>query len=399
MSFPACKHRRKKTVFKSWLSWLAAEPYRVFFVLGTLWSIVGVSLWPLYYHGKLSYYPLLIHARLMIEGFGGAFVIGFLGTAGPRMASAPKLSQFELLWLVALHTAGSIWHLKGNYLIGELVFAALVMSLLVALVYRVIKYREDPPPPQMLLALAGLLSGMIGAIILAVAAVNTMEPRMYRFASLLLNQGFLLLPVLGIGSFVFPRILGGEFGEPATLQETRKKTQRSIAAVILIIGSFVLEAYGSTKFGGLLRVLVCVSYLWLEVRWKKHSEQKTLAKGLRVALLTGLAGLMLASFADASQRISVDHLLYIGGFGLLIFVVGSRVLFGHSGQLAEFAKRSWVARFLIGLVLLSALTRAIPAIVPQVAISHHQYAAATWVIVAILWLTWHRHRFHQREEE
>jgi hypothetical protein len=33
---------------------LAGEPFRLFFVSGILWSIAGVSLWPLFYAGKLT---------------------------------------------------------------------------------------------------------------------------------------------------------------------------------------------------------------------------------------------------------------------------------------------------------------------------------------------------------
>lgn len=398
MSFPACKHRRRPKNRATGLRWLAAEPYRVFFVLGTIWSIVGVALWPLFYQGLLTTHPLLSHTRLMIEGFGGAFVVGFLGTAGPRMASAPKLTPLELLGLVALHTGSAVAHLGGQHTAGDVLFTALLASLMACLVVRVLRFRAEPPPPQLLLALVGLLCGAAGAVMLASAA-SLSDLRIYRLASLLLNQGLLLPPVLGIGSFVFPRILGGGFGEGATEEETKQKRRRTVVAAALLVGSFFLEAYGSAMAGCLLRATVCLAYLLLEVPWRKQAGQGTLAAGLRMSLLVGLAGLVLAAFANPSQRISVDHLLYIGGFGLLILVVGSRVLFGHSGQLAEFAKRSRPARFLVGLALLAAATRAVPALAPQVAVSHHQYAALTWVGLAILWLVWHRRRFREREEE
>ena len=84
---------------------------------------------------------------------------------------------------------------------------------------------------------------------------------------------------------------------------------------------------------------------------------------------------------------------------MLMLVVGSRVLFGHSGQLAAFAKRSWTARIIVGLAALAAITRAVPALAPQVTLSHHQYAAATWAALAFIWLVWQRRRFVEREPE
>ncbi|HEY1052211.1 MAG TPA: NnrS family protein, partial [Prosthecobacter sp.] len=157
MSFPVCRHHRKASAPAASLRWLAAEPYRVFFASGAVWSIVGVLLWPLYYAQLLGFYPGMAHARIMIEAFGGAFVVGFLGTAGPRMATAPKLTPMELVWLLALHQACALCHLSLRMSWGDGLFVALLFSLLLCLVVRVLRFRQETPPPQMLLALAGLL--------------------------------------------------------------------------------------------------------------------------------------------------------------------------------------------------------------------------------------------------
>ncbi len=128
MSFPACKHKKHKAVGprRDGLSWLASEPYRLFFFSGAVWSIIGVALWPLYYAQQLGFYPSFVHARIMIEAFGAAFVVGFLGTAGPRMATAPKLTPLELFWLFALHQACGISHLTLHMAWGDMFFIALL---------------------------------------------------------------------------------------------------------------------------------------------------------------------------------------------------------------------------------------------------------------------------------
>lgn len=112
MSFPQCRHTRRKSLATG-LIWLGSEPYRLFFLSGILFSIAGVLLWPLFYQEKLTFYPGISHARVMIEAFGGAFVIGFLGTAGPRILSAPRLTPWELTLLFLLHLAGGVCHLRG----------------------------------------------------------------------------------------------------------------------------------------------------------------------------------------------------------------------------------------------------------------------------------------------
>lgn len=396
MSFPACRHRRRAAPVQGTLRWLAAEPYRVFFASGAVWSIIGVSLWPLYYAQAVGFYPGLAHARLMIEAFGGAFVVGFLGTAGPRMATAPRLTPLELGWLFALHQASAVSHLTLRMGWGDGFFIALLASLALALVIRVVRFRQEAPPSQMLLALAGLGCGITGAALLLSPATYADAARL-RLANLLLYQGLLLPPVLGIGAFVFPRMLGGGFGEPKTPTQRRTALLRAAGAAALLAGSFVLEALGRVHAAYALRAGVALAYLMVEVDWKTR-RRGSLATGLKWALALGLLGLVLAPFWYA-QHVSIEHLLYIGGFGLLMLVVASRVLFGHSGDLEGFFARSRWVRFLVFLGVLAALTRATPAWRPSTTVSHHIYAAVTWAMLALGWLLWHRRRFVRRDDE
>ncbi|MCB1275318.1 NnrS family protein [Prosthecobacter sp.] len=397
-AFPACKHKKHKArgPRKHGLRWLASEPYRVFFASGAMWSIIGVSLWPLLYAQLIGFNPNFVHARIMIEAFGGAFVVGFLGTAGPRMATAPKLTSLELLWLFALHQACGISHLTLHLAWGDAFFVALLVSLMLCLVIRVIRFRKEAPPPQMLLALTGLACGIAGAA-MQLSRATLMDPQRLRLANLLLYQGLLLPPVLGIGSFVFPRMLGGDFGDPKTAAQSRAKLVRSIIAAMLLVSSFFLEAFGMVTLGYAVRAIVAAGYLLIEVTWKTQ-QSGSLATGLSWALIIGWLGIVLAPFYYA-QHVSIEHLIYIGGFGMLMLIVGSRVLFGHSGDLEGFFVKSKWVRFLIFLGVLAATTRATPAWVPSTTVSHHIYAAWTWGLLSLFWLLWHRQRFMKRDEE
>jgi uncharacterized protein involved in response to NO len=111
-----------------------------------------------------------------------------------------------------------------------------------------------------------------------------------------------------------------------------------------------------------------------------------------------LGGLALAGWFYP-QHVAIEHLLYIGGFGMLMLIVASRVLFGHSGELAGFFARSKWAGFLVFLGILAATTRATPAWMPSSTVSHHNYAAWTWGVLVLCWLLWHRRRFVKRDEE
>lgn len=379
------------------LHWLAAEPYRVFFYSGAVWSVIGVLLWPLFYTKWIGFYPGFAHARLMIEAFGGAFVAGFLGTAGPRMADATRFTLPELTWLFFLHQACAVAHLKLQHAWGDALFAIMLGSLLTFLIIRVVRFLKAPTPPQMLLAVTGVICGIVGSLML-LSEANWIDPQRLRLANLLLYQGLLLPPILGIGSFVFPRMLGGEMGNPTTNCFRKLDIVLPIATALLVVSSFFVEAFVNATLGYEIRAVVSLLYMLVRVRWKPRNAG-SLTTGLFWALAFGWIGLLLAPLRHQAQRVSVEHLLYIGGFGLLMLVVGSRVLFGHSDDLAGFFVKSKWVRSLVFLGVLAALTRAVPAWVPETAASHHVYASLTWGLLACLWILWHRKRFSKRGEE
>jgi len=403
MAFPVCtKHGatspRKAHPIRDRGRWLAAEPFRLFFASGMLWSIAAVALWPLFYSGLLLQYPGFVHSRLMIQTFAGAFVVGFLGTAGPRMAEAPKLTVIELAVLFSLHSANGIFHLLHFPRVADTCFLTLLGALLCSLVSRIVFFRKDAPPPQMILALAGILSALAGTA-LGMQESGMDDPDRKRLAQLLLHQGFLLPPVLGVGAFIFPRIMGKNFGGAAHASEAKARGIRALLAATLLFSSFFLETSGWPRAGGWMRTLVTAYYLAAEVQWQMRPGEPipgTLARGLVLALPTAVAGLALSACFPV-WRVPLEHLLYIGGFGLLMMIVASRVLFGHSGEIDDFSKVSKSARGLLLLTLLAAATRASADFWPRIQISHHNYASLAWGLAALLWLYWHRRRFVKRE--
>ena len=400
MSFPACRHARPQTPAQDTLRWLAAEPFRVFFLSGALFSIAGVLLWPLFYAGWLPFYPSVSHARLMIENFGGAFVIGFLGTAGPRMLAAPRLTPAELAGLFALHLGSGWCHLRMQTVWGDALFLALLIGFAVCLGARALSRRSEAMPPPMLLAALGLLCGITGTALWLDPAWHS-SAATYRLAGLLLYQGLLLGPIMGVGSFLFPRLLGGEFGEPTPGPEMRRAWVRTILAAATLLVSFAVEVWWHPQTGVILRA-VAVAIALSGIRWRRAADDPpagTLANALRIwCLPLTFLGVATPAFAY-SRHTTLEHLLFIGGFGLLCLIVASRVLFGHSGALPEFAQKSRTARTIVALVVVAAFTRASAEFWPKIIISHHLYAAGLWAIAALVWLLWHARRFFKKDPQ
>ncbi|RYD24233.1 MAG: NnrS family protein [Verrucomicrobiaceae bacterium] len=382
------------------LVWLGSEPYRLFFLSGILFSIAGVLLWPLFFNGMLSWHPGVSHARVMIESFGGAFVIGFLGTAGPRILEAPRLKPWELIPLFLLHLAGGACHLTNHTAWGDGLFLALLTGFSLSLFVRLLFFREDTPPPPLLLAGVGILCGLVGTLLWCNPGWMT-TPEIYRLAGLLLYQGFLLAPVMGVGIFLFPRLLGDSFGGPGPGKATRRSWWAMATAAVCLVSSFAIEVWWNPTVGILLRA-AAFAFALSHVRWMgKPGSPKvgTLANALRVFCIPlAFAGVLAPAFLYA-RHIPLDHLLFVGGFGLVCLIAGSRVLFGHSGDVARFAKRSWIARTIVFFAVLAALTRTSSDFLPRVIISHYQYAAAAWALAAILWMLWHARRFFKRDAE
>ena len=74
---------------------LHREPFRLFFPVAVSAGLLGVALWPAMIFGWTENYPGPSHARLMVQGFFGGFIFGFLGTSMPRLVEARPLSARE----------------------------------------------------------------------------------------------------------------------------------------------------------------------------------------------------------------------------------------------------------------------------------------------------------------
>ena len=181
------------------------EPFRIFFPIGALLALLGVLLWPLYYAGALAEYPSIPHARLMIEGFMASFIIGFLGTAGPRITSAPHFTRMEVVVLVTLDLFAAGLHVGGSHRAADFLFAFALATFAFILGKRFAQ-RADSPPPNFVLVALGLLNGVIGALLLALYQ-DELYAAPYRIGASLLEQGFVLLPILGVGPYLLARLL------------------------------------------------------------------------------------------------------------------------------------------------------------------------------------------------
>ena len=361
------------------------EPFRLFFPVGALLALLGVSIWPLYYAGVLADYPAILHARLMIEGFIASFIIGFLGTAGPRITSAPHFSRIEVLLLLTLDLLAAGLHLGGAHRAGDFLFALCLVTFVFVLGQRFAQ-RADSPPPNFALVALGLLNGVLGALLLAFYQ-DKLYAAPYRIGANLLEQGFVLLPILGVGPYLLGRLLNLPRTDALPESRVLPPGWRPRAAFALTIGltidaTFVAETYGWTRSAGWLRAGAVLLYLALRMPRRGRSF-------LGDCMRAGLAAIVLGLAFEALQpqyRIGALHLLFISGFSFIVLTVSIRVTFGHSGNAHLFAKRLPFFTVAAVLIFLATISRYVADLAPAARTVHLVAAALFWIAALVTWM-------------
>lgn len=374
----------------SFLDRCAAEPFRVFFPLGVLASAAGVLLWPAYFQGWTPVWPLEAHARWMVLGFGGCFVTGFLGTAAPRLLGAEPWCRFEILWHFAMAVAMMACLAFQRIPAADLMAGLWLSGVLLSLLFRVIVGRSEVPPPGLPVAVLGLGGAALAGFALSMDPILTHAAPVRLFWRLLYFQGLLWLPAIGVAPYLLPRFFGRK--SPHAFDEGEgippgwwRAFGVSLAAGLAVIASFWVEARFGGRAGMTVRTAVVVPYLAFSVPgligW---SRVNGLGLALRWVLPCAACGWLLAAWFGP-LRTGMLHLMFIGGAGLLMLAVASRVTLGHADRHDRLASPLRWFHGVWAMVLFTAATRLTSDFVPKVRVTHFIYAAILWVAVLAFW--------------
>jgi uncharacterized protein involved in response to NO len=372
------------------LSDIGREPFRVFFPAGVLAGVIGVSLWPLYFSKLLPLYPGQSHARIMAYGLFGGFIFGFLGTAMPRMLSAPALGSRNVVFLLLLHLAMVVAFVLQKMFVGDCLFVALLL-LFVGLMAHRFRLRQDTPPPGFIMV------GLAFLCVLAGAVIALFQPWMEDASAYwvplqrrLAYQGFVLLPILGIGPFILPRFFGlpSPHDFPDALKPSAawwRKAGLALGAGALIIASFFVESSGWLRAAYTLRFGTTLAYLLMEFPFRLAPKMtNTLGLALRISFGALVSGFILVVLFPA-YRVGLLHLTLIGGFAVITFTVATRVMFGHSGNLEKLKEKNRWLLVSVGLMLFAMATRVSGDFWPKILASHYSYGAILWIVGVLLW--------------
>lgn len=370
---------------------LCEEPFRLFFPSAVIAGILGVSMWPLHFSGFVSFYPGISHARLMGHGFFGGFILGFLGTALPRLLSAKRLTSYEVGLLFLLYVLMTVGHVLGRTVFGDAMLLALLLVFGSSAFVRFVRRNDLPPPGFVLVALA-FASVSVGILLSLFEPDDLESASLFRITlpGLLIYQGFVLLPVLGVGAFFLPRF----FGVPSAhdFPESKVPVPAWIRAAVmaagtglLIIGSFLIEAAGWYRVGYALRFLVAFAYLAAQIPiFRATLPGAPLGKVLKSSVVLLLAGFLLVALFPP-YRIALLHLTLMGGFAMITITVATRVVFGHSGNQARLGRRNRWFTVSTVLMLIAMATRISGDFWPKILVSHYNYGALLWGAGILVW--------------
>jgi uncharacterized protein involved in response to NO len=340
----------------------------------------------------------------MADGLFGGFIFGFLGTAMPRMLSAQPLGARNVLLLVGLHFAMALSFFLGKVAVGDHLFLALLLVFLLLMGRRAMQRKDTPPPGFSLVGLAFLC--VLAGTALAVWQHYQEEPSVYwvLLQRLLSYQGFVLLPILGVGPFILPRFFGlqspHDFPEMRVpTAEWRRKAALALGVGGTIIGSFFVEAAGAYRLANALRFAATLLYLLLEFPFHRAPKAgSALGASLRTAFAVLVAGFIAVALWPGF-RVALLHLTLIGGFAVITFVVATRVVFGHSGNLERLKGRNRWLLVAVGLMLFAMATRISGDFWPAIMASHYIYGAVIWICGVLLWSFYVLPKVRQVEEE
>jgi uncharacterized protein involved in response to NO len=89
--------------------------------------------------------------------------------------------------------------------------------------------------------------------------------------------------------------------------------------------------------------------------------------------------------AAPKYRVDFLHVLFIGGFSLLIFAVGTRVALSHGGHDLGAERRSWPLRVGLAMGLIALLARVGAPFAQTTYFEHLAFAALFWMGGTICW--------------
>lgn len=354
--------------------------FRPFFLFSSLFSVVSLLLWGMFLNDPAqSWQPhggwFWWHGHEMLFGFGSAIVAGFLLTAVQNWSGIPGLSGWPLAGLF------SFW-LVGRLLMLFPVASPTVIAIVDSLFLPLSAYALSRP-----VIAAKLWRNLIFVPLLLLLAWSNGHSH-YR----LLGGDTLSLPDTQATTLIITLIIvimGGRVIPFFTASATQTEKPQPVAVLeLLAIASLALPTLYSLITGnlaaepvlGILFAVAAAANAARMARWQGILTLKNpLLWSLHLSYLLIVISLGLLSafhFGLAIPLTTALHGLTIGGIGLMILAMISRVSLGHTGRMLQVGK--WITASYLALAL-AAVVRVLAPLITTQPTTLYLVSIAGWV--------------------
>lgn len=333
---------------------IRSEPYKLFFLMGSTFSLLGAALWIMFYFGLIAIYPIKIHSQFMLIGFLFSFVSGFLMTAVPKMTGTEAATMKEKIifsgLLLAALTLSSFGLHQATWAIASFLFLFLFSFFF----KRKLKMKQASLPSGFIFIPIGIVSGLVGSTLMFMFDMT--DSIFISLGRILLFEGFILNLIVGLGSRLIP-ILSKKIGAESPLEVRGLSNREFMLEAFALNLSFYIEVFLNDSAGVALRFAAMVYVLFNNFKFhKKAIVASRLGRSISIAsVFFPLGYLLILIFPQ--YRAHFIHILYIAGFALLTFLVSIRVSLAHGGASLELEKSSISIDLLTLAFLLSMLVR------------------------------------------
>lgn len=374
---------------------ICREPYRLFFPLGVLAGSWGVGQWLLLALGLVPSVQGFYHSSFQSLVYMNCFIVGFLSTALPRFTNTYPAKKMEIGSFLFLFLGIVVFLSLGQWVVAEIIFIAWLLALVFFVVVRISRRPRSSnvgkPPLEIIWVPFGILQGMMGAVLLILGQMKMVDVWILKVGKPMMEQGFLLSVVVGVGGFLIPRLLGTyNSHEQACERPVLNMGRRPSVGIygfcaFLMFLSFWLEGAGFLNIGYLLRAVI-ITYVYSStgiLKWIKDAD--LYARLAWVSAWMVALGYWGAAIVPTHAVIML-HITFIGGFSLMTFAIATMVILSHSGKGHILKTNLWILWVIAAGILVAFLHRSLAEAFPDYYFKILGIAAAVWIFSALVWL-------------
>ena len=358
--------------------------FRAFFLFGAAFSAVALVVWVLTLNGRVSMDlhggPVFWHIHEMLFGFSAAIIVGFLLTAVQTWTGVRSVNGWFLFCLFVCWAPARIGFAYDTGLSAIWLAAIDISFMLLAALFLSVPLLRVKQTRNLffvpVLILFALCNGMMH-----MGLINQDHELIVKGT----RSALLIIALLMV-------VIGGRVIPMFTANGTKTKRvpniimldRAALACVWLIMLLYLTgaEALLSSALFGLLFVLAGVLHFVRFVRWRIWVAARVmllwplhLAYGF-ICLSFLLLGFDLINGGETSSN--SWHLLTVGGIGLLVLAMISRVSLGHTGR--PLSPSIWMNHAFVLMALGAVIRTFVPVMFPELLLVAINLSGVLWTV-------------------